>query len=146
MTEALSQEQNTGVQGCSKCEQNPGQIVSELQNSVFLSFSVKFLAGLQLVAEVCGGELQGGKVGSCEVTLIPGPIRSGRFEANPGTAGSCCLMVQVSLIGCPHPNCYIEDLTSLDVNHPANLPETVCSCPNAQIITPVLGQLVLRMD
>ena len=54
------------------------------------------LAGLKLVAEICGGSLEGAAVGSSNIKFQPGNIRSGTFKADPGTAGSCCLLAQVA--------------------------------------------------
>ncbi|CAH1772764.1 unnamed protein product [Owenia fusiformis] len=56
------------------------------------------LMGLKLVAELCGGDLQGGAVGSRTVTLTPGKrIRAGSYCADTGTAGSICLLLQAAL-------------------------------------------------
>ena len=46
------------------------------------------MTGLDLVARLCGGNLQHCQVGSCEITLDPGPIKAGQFVADTGTAGS----------------------------------------------------------
>ncbi len=54
------------------------------------------LAGLQLVAEVCKGNLQGGKIGSQEISLRPQHISSGYHIGDTKTAGSCMLLAQVS--------------------------------------------------
>lgn len=53
------------------------------------------LAGLELVAEICGGSLEDASVGSSQIRFQPGQLRSGTFKADPGTAGSCCLLAQV---------------------------------------------------
>jgi len=55
------------------------------------------LTGLKLVAELSGGKLEGGSVGSREIFLTPGPHAEGSFKADTTTAGSCCLLVQVAL-------------------------------------------------
>lgn len=55
------------------------------------------LTGLQLVAELSGGCLQGGAVGSCCVTLAPGRLVCGTHEADTRTAGSCMLLAQSAL-------------------------------------------------
>ena len=46
------------------------------------------LSGLQLVSDLCKGELLGGAVKSSEITFIPSTIQSGRFIADTKTAGS----------------------------------------------------------
>ncbi|KAG2496516.1 hypothetical protein HYH03_005340 [Edaphochlamys debaryana] len=60
------------------------------------------LTGLRLVEGVCGGQLAGGEVGSCSITLRPGPgsPRCGRYSADTRTAGSCTLMVQAAMPVC----------------------------------------------
>lgn len=56
------------------------------------------LAGLQLVTRICGGSLEGAAVGASEICLTPSTLRSGSWEADPGTAGSCCLLAQVPFL------------------------------------------------
>ncbi|XP_061680104.1 RNA 3'-terminal phosphate cyclase isoform X2 [Syngnathoides biaculeatus] len=46
---------------------------------------------------MCGGVLQGGAVGSTDVSLTPGKIRAGNYTADTRTAGSVCLLLQVAL-------------------------------------------------
>ncbi len=48
-------------------------------------------------AEICGGELTGAEVGSRELTLRVGELRTGRFHFDIGTAGSCPLVCQTIL-------------------------------------------------
>ncbi|XP_022097179.1 RNA 3'-terminal phosphate cyclase-like [Acanthaster planci] len=55
------------------------------------------LSGLQLVRDICWGELPGGSVGSTEITLIPSAIKAGRYVADTKTAGSVVLLMQVSM-------------------------------------------------
>eukprot|EP00117_Sycon_ciliatum_P015518 scpid60708/ scgid15325/ RNA 3&apos; RNA terminal phosphate cyclase domain-containing protein 1 len=55
------------------------------------------LTGLGLVVEMSQGNLVGGGVGATEVQLHPGQLQGGRFQADPGTAGSVALLIQVSL-------------------------------------------------
>ena len=55
------------------------------------------LAGLQLVAEVCQGELTGGTIGSREITLRPQHLTSGYHVGDTKTAGSCMLLAQVTI-------------------------------------------------
>jgi RNA 3'-terminal phosphate cyclase (ATP) len=52
---------------------------------------------MELVTAMCAGQLQGGHVGSVELTFTPGRQIAGRFEADIGTAGSICLLLQCSL-------------------------------------------------
>ncbi|XP_059144885.1 RNA 3'-terminal phosphate cyclase-like [Physella acuta] len=55
------------------------------------------LSGLSLIANLCGGRLENGSVGSCEITLKPGPIGAGQFIADTKTAGSICLLMQAAV-------------------------------------------------
>ncbi|BFZ16850.1 hypothetical protein BsWGS_19889 [Bradybaena similaris] len=55
------------------------------------------LSGLELIAKLCAGKLDKCAVGSCEITLDPGPIMSGEFVADTKTAGSICLLMQAAL-------------------------------------------------
>ncbi|KAG1671914.1 hypothetical protein FOA52_003481 [Chlamydomonas sp. UWO 241] len=55
------------------------------------------LTGLQLVARLSCGQLDGGAVGSRTISLAPSSLCAGEYEADTGTAGSCTLMVQQSL-------------------------------------------------
>jgi len=52
------------------------------------------LMTLKAVAELCKAETKGLEVGSGEVEFKPGRLRSGSFEFNIGTAGSCSLLLQ----------------------------------------------------
>ncbi|XP_067119298.1 RNA 3'-terminal phosphate cyclase isoform X2 [Centruroides vittatus] len=55
------------------------------------------LTGLQLIRDICGGRLEGGQIGSTVITFYPAPIKSGRFIADTGTAGSICLILQLAI-------------------------------------------------
>ncbi|XP_046395374.1 RNA 3'-terminal phosphate cyclase [Ischnura elegans] len=55
------------------------------------------IAGLQLVRDICGGTLIGGEIGSTEITFNPGKIQGGHYKADPKTAGSIALLMQVAV-------------------------------------------------
>ncbi|XP_069125935.1 RNA 3'-terminal phosphate cyclase-like isoform X1 [Argopecten irradians] len=55
------------------------------------------LSGLVLIKDICGGQLVGGEVSSQEIIFHPGKVNSGTFLADPGTAGSICLLMQAAL-------------------------------------------------
>ena len=55
------------------------------------------LCGLRLIADLAGGTLQGGEVGSCDVTLTPGALHGGPRTADTRTAGSVSLLAQSAL-------------------------------------------------
>lgn len=56
-----------------------------------------FSSGLHLVAEVCDAQTEGIDKGSTSVSFQPGSIRAGAYTADPGTAGSTTLLLQISL-------------------------------------------------
>nr|XP_018909362.1 PREDICTED: RNA 3'-terminal phosphate cyclase isoform X1 [Bemisia tabaci]XP_018909375.1 PREDICTED: RNA 3'-terminal phosphate cyclase isoform X1 [Bemisia tabaci] len=55
------------------------------------------LKGIELVRQMCDGSLEGGSMGSTEITFRPGRIKAGSFYADAVTAGSVSLMMQVLL-------------------------------------------------
>lgn len=52
-----------------------------------LIFRPQHLTGLQLVSNICRGELENAQVGSTDVTFRPGTIKAGKFVADSKTAG-----------------------------------------------------------
>lgn len=57
------------------------------------------LTGLQIVRDACKGQLDGGQIGSCEISFYPGHVSGGRYMADTQTAGSVSLLVQ-SVLPC----------------------------------------------
>uniref|UniRef100_A0A673IWD3 RNA 3'-terminal phosphate cyclase n=1 Tax=Sinocyclocheilus rhinocerous TaxID=307959 RepID=A0A673IWD3_9TELE len=55
------------------------------------------LSGLELVRDMCNGNLEGATVGSTEIMLTPGKIKGGNHIADTQTAGSVGLLMQISL-------------------------------------------------
>ena len=55
------------------------------------------LMGLRLVRDICAGHLTGDGKGSTSVTFQPSHIKGDKYEADTKTAGSVCLLLQVSL-------------------------------------------------
>ncbi|XP_064626575.1 RNA 3'-terminal phosphate cyclase-like [Lineus longissimus] len=55
------------------------------------------LKGLELVADICDGELKGGTVGSRLIQFFPSKIKPGNYSADTQTAGSICLLIQVAM-------------------------------------------------
>ena len=58
------------------------------------------LMGLQALAQLCNGSLEGGSVGSTDITFEPGTIIPGTVNIQIGTAGAIGLVYQVLSIGC----------------------------------------------
>lgn len=52
------------------------------------------LSGILLGRDICNGKLDGGMLGSTEMTLIPGKLTGGEHLADTKTAGSVMLLVQ----------------------------------------------------
>ncbi|XP_007901105.1 RNA 3'-terminal phosphate cyclase [Callorhinchus milii] len=55
------------------------------------------LSGLQMLSDLCDGCLEGAKVGSTEIVFQPSRIQGGKHLADTKTAGSVCLLMQVSI-------------------------------------------------
>jgi len=49
------------------------------------------------VAEICGGKLEGARVGARSITFYPGTLRPGDYQFSVGTAGSATLVLQTVL-------------------------------------------------
>jgi len=58
--------------------------------------AAQHLTGIKLVTQMCKGSLRGGTIGSTSVSLQPGALVAGDFEADIGTAGSVGLLIQIS--------------------------------------------------
>jgi len=72
----------------------PVRIVNVRANRNQTGLKPQHLSTLKAVAEMCSAEAKGLEVGSLEVEFRPGRIRSGSFEFDIGTAGSCSLLLQ----------------------------------------------------
>jgi RNA 3'-terminal phosphate cyclase (ATP) len=46
-----------------------------------------FYAGLNLIKDLTNGSMEGGSIGSTEITLRPGQIGGGEFSVDTKTAG-----------------------------------------------------------
>ncbi|MCJ7544821.1 MAG: RNA 3'-terminal phosphate cyclase [Phycisphaerae bacterium] len=55
------------------------------------------LAAVQAAVAVCDGQVRGDRIGSQELTFVPGRPQSGRFHFDIGTAGSTVLVAQTIL-------------------------------------------------
>ncbi|KAI8419736.1 hypothetical protein MSG28_008418 [Choristoneura fumiferana] len=53
--------------------------------------------GIHLVGEMCQAKIKGAEIGSTEVEFAPKKIRGGHYLADPHTAGSISLLLQVAL-------------------------------------------------
>lgn len=50
-----------------------------------------------MVRDLCDGQLEGAEIGSTEITFTPAKIKGGLHVADTKTAGSVCLLMQVSM-------------------------------------------------
>uniref|UniRef100_H0VEA9 RNA 3'-terminal phosphate cyclase n=1 Tax=Cavia porcellus TaxID=10141 RepID=H0VEA9_CAVPO len=55
------------------------------------------LSGLEMIRDLCDGQLEGAEIGSTEITFTPEKIKGGIHTADTKTAGSVCLLMQVSM-------------------------------------------------
>lgn len=75
----------------------PISIVNIRANRSKPGLRAQHLAGIELVRDICNGKLEGGQLGSTAIRFRPGKIKPGHYYADPKTAGSTMLLVQVSL-------------------------------------------------
>lgn len=65
------------------------------------------LKAVEAVGAVCGARVRGASPGSTEIMFEPGPLRSGTWDFDIGTAGSTTLLLQTVLLPCLcHPGEY----------------------------------------
>ncbi len=69
------------------------------------------LRGLEAVADMCGGRLEGGKLGSRQVFFYPGKISGNEISINIETAGSVGLILQSLLAASLH----VRERTTVDI-------------------------------
>ncbi|XP_038525929.1 RNA 3'-terminal phosphate cyclase isoform X1 [Canis lupus familiaris] len=55
------------------------------------------LSGLEMIRDLCDGQLEGAEIGSTEIIFTPEKIKGGIHTADTKTAGSVCLLMQVSM-------------------------------------------------
>lgn len=56
------------------------------------------LAAVRAATEICGARTQGAEVGSTALSFEPGPVRTGDYVFNIGSAGSASLVLQTVLV------------------------------------------------
>lgn len=65
------------------------------------------LKAVEAVGAVCGAQVRGANPWSTEINFAPGPLRSGTWDFDIGTAGSTTLLLQTVLLPCLcHPGEY----------------------------------------
>ena len=75
------------------------------------------LASLNAAATISGAEVEGGGIGSTEITFQPSDIRPGSYSFNIGTAGSVTLLLQAILptLMCAQSKSEVEVIGGTDV-------------------------------
>lgn len=96
------------------------------------------LEAVSVAAKICNAELQGAALNSRELWFKPGGIRSGRFEAEIGTAGSISMLLMTALPICA----FAEDTIQLHVTKGGT---DVSNSPTINYIGNVLLPLLKRM-
>ena len=62
--------------------------------------AAQHLTGVRGVAELCRATVEGASVGSTSLTFEPGPVESGDYRFDVGTAGSITLVLQACMLAC----------------------------------------------
>jgi len=86
------------------------------------------LAAVQAAARVAGAQVRGDRVGSAEIELAPGPVRSGDYFFDIGTAGATSLVLQTLLLP-----------LALAPAHRASPSAAAPTCPGAPVSTTWIG-------
>jgi RNA 3'-terminal phosphate cyclase (ATP) len=60
------------------------------------------LTAVKAAARISGAELEGGRLGSTELSFQPGPLRAGRYRFDIGTAGATSLVLQTLFLPLSH--------------------------------------------
>jgi RNA 3'-phosphate cyclase len=86
--------------GCAILTQTPIHVLNIRKNRDKPGLRTQHLVGLEAAANLCGGHLEGGHVGSTEITFRPGTITKDHISLSIATAGSVGLVLQVLQIAC----------------------------------------------
>lgn len=81
----------------SMCTGTPFRIVNIRAKRKTPGLMRQHLTAVQAAAEICGAEVDGGRVGSQSLSFAPDKIRGGDYRFAIGTAGSCTLVFQTVL-------------------------------------------------
>ncbi|XP_002128174.2 RNA 3'-terminal phosphate cyclase-like [Ciona intestinalis] len=100
------------------------------------------MTGIQLVRDLCSGQLTGDQVGSQCYTLIPNMLQSGTFVGDTGTAGAVSLLLQIAL-PCLMFTPSVSHLTLCGGTNAEMAPQIDYTI---QVLKPVLEAFGVRMD
>ncbi|CAG9328550.1 unnamed protein product [Blepharisma stoltei] len=98
------------------------------------------LSSVELLRDICNGELRGGHLSSTELTLIPGPISGGVYSVDCHSAGSISLIFQAILPVLYKTNSEVTIKGGTDVSHspPTHFIENV--------LQPILARIGVNFD
>ncbi len=80
------------------------------------------LTAVKAAARISGAELEGGRLGSTELTFKPGPLRPGRYRFDIGTAGATGLVLQTLFLPLSHAG----SASSLTITGGTHVPWSPC--------------------
>jgi len=100
------------------------------------------LTGIKLVAEMANGRLDGGALASKEIALWPNQIKSGRFAGDTQTAGSLCLLLQVSIPCC----LFADGIIKLDLRGGTNAEHAPPIDFYELVFCPIVKQLGIQFE
>ncbi|KAL0278217.1 UNVERIFIED_CONTAM: hypothetical protein PYX00_000099 [Menopon gallinae] len=83
--------------GLSALFSKPIDLVNVLKDRAKEGLRAQHLTGLRLVKEITQAQVEGDILGSTSISFKPKGIKYGEYLADAGTAGSVCLLLQVSL-------------------------------------------------
>ena len=82
----------------SACLRLPSHMIHNRARPRQPGLKAQHLAATRAVASLCGAKLSGDEVGSRELRFQPGPLRSGTYAHDVGTAGATSLVAQAALL------------------------------------------------
>jgi RNA 3'-terminal phosphate cyclase (ATP) len=100
------------------------------------------LVAVKGVADLTGGRVEGLRIGSTAIEFYPGPVRSGRFVIDAGTAGSTTLMLQSLLPVASFANGDVELELRGGTNNPMAPPVEYVT----EVLLPVLRRMGVRAE
>lgn len=80
----------------------PVHLYNIRENRTNPGLRAQHLKGLEALATLCNGKINGGAIGSKEVDFIPGEIQGQDLNINVGTAGSISLVLQTLMLPAIH--------------------------------------------
>ncbi|NLO08107.1 MAG: RNA 3'-terminal phosphate cyclase [candidate division WS1 bacterium] len=102
------------------------------------------LASVHATAGICGATVTGDRLGSQELTFIPGELRGGRHRLDVGTAGATTLVLQTILPAL----LFAADPSSVQIHGGTNVPWSPPQEYIAQVFLPALAAMgaEVRLD